>query len=346
MYVNKYISILEKCWKQVTTRGPQSSGVLIPYFEGEAGVGKTSIVKMFSRENDLELYTMNLAVADPTDLTGIPYQMAGIMYYSKPQFLNMERGVLFFDELNRVTSPEMKAGLLSLFVDRKINGHALSPDVMLVAAGNTNSDNYETVDFDAAFTDRIVKYTFEISWNEWLDYMNLVHEESPLLSYYSFAGKKALSAYSYRRLEFVLNHYEVNNDVDFIASALSPMIAKGFLEFVDNKAYSFDDILMGRPKPKEIEPPTEKRILVDFLAAALEPDRPPFPATSVGVWYEFLSNCRAENIQFISKEILTACIHDPDRFGVFKDYCREHKLLRPIKEEIEAAKYSTFKGRL
>lgn len=337
--MERYYNILREAWALRNSSLKVSEGELVTYFEGDPGAGKTAVINCFAKEIDAEIITMNLNVTDPSDLTGIPYQKDGVMQYSMPFFMNMKRGILFLDELNRVNSPEIKAGLLSLMVDRKLNGHALSPEVLLVAAGNFVDDRNETVEFDGAFKDRIIRYEFRVDWEEWLEYIELVHPSSDLLNFYRFAGSKQLGKFSYRRLEYVLNHYEINRNANYIGAGLSMAIASGFQQFIDNKLYSFKDMLDGKPLPKRIEPAVERAILEDFLITASNPDSLAFPSNRVKVWAGFLDNARAETLQDFCNKVVKMYIETPQIAECVTAYGKEHKLLRPIKEEMFSSNY-------
>lgn len=134
--------------------------ILIPYLVGPHGVGKTSFVKEWAKKNNKSLFIINLSAVESSDLTGIPIIDNGKTVWSRPAYFDFD--VLFFDEINRVADPSIKAALLSLFVDRTINGHRFNGAI--IAAGNYG-DNYEINEFDPAFEDRLVKIEFTPNLN-------------------------------------------------------------------------------------------------------------------------------------------------------------------------------------
>jgi MoxR-like ATPase len=139
---SKYYNLLDSHYKTNLV----TNDLKILFFLGKHGIGKTQLVKDYCNRNGLPLKIMNGACMDSTDLTGRAYVEDGETVYAKPDFLNMEEGILFFDEVNRITNSDTKAGLHSLFQDRSVNGHMLSPKVLMVTAGNPIEDKYETDD--------------------------------------------------------------------------------------------------------------------------------------------------------------------------------------------------------
>ena len=79
--------------------------------EGQAGAGKTSIVKAWARKNNINLVYMNLSIATPADIGGImapdhehPGYVTRQPVYSKIKRLMKPRTVIFMDEFNRSKS--------------------------------------------------------------------------------------------------------------------------------------------------------------------------------------------------------------------------------------------------
>lgn len=134
--------------------------ILIPYLVGPHGIGKTSFIKDWVKERNRSLFILNLSAVEPADLTGIPVVTEEKTVWSRPSFFDYD--VLFLDEINRVIDPSVKAALLSLFVDRSINGHKYKG--VIVAAGNSG-DDYEVSEFDPAFKDRLIQIDFKPNLN-------------------------------------------------------------------------------------------------------------------------------------------------------------------------------------
>jgi hypothetical protein len=227
---------------------------LIPFLEGEAGISKTFSVRTMAKRLKTNLKVYNLSCVDATDITGMPYNDQGITRYARPAMLEMEEGILFLDELNRITNEDVKTGLLSLFVDREINGHKLNPKVLIVTAGNPAGGKYSVKPMDRAFEDRIMKIPFSRSYDEFLDYMFATHNSNELLKFY-FANPSVFNSrlkegdlkYSFRRLEYAFNIYTYGGGLEeTLALSLSPEVLSGFRDFKSKSLASYPDLKAGR----------------------------------------------------------------------------------------------------
>jgi len=234
------------------------------FFQGERGIGKTQEIKDYCTRNEMDLFILNLSSIEASDFTGIPRIVDGVTRYAKPEFFAMERGILFLDEINRVSDSDVKTGLLSLLQDRGINGHKLGKEVLIVTAGNTSSEEYDVNDFDKALTDRLVIVPFKRTFKEFLAYMESKNDRSDLLDFYKIHGDN-LKEYSFRTLEYTLDYYAVSNHLEGIALYLSPSIYTLFCEYVGKNLYSFEDLIKG--KVKKLEPTGEKKLILDVLEA-------------------------------------------------------------------------------
>lgn len=172
--------------RQVIQCGPKYHGLMY-FIEAEAGSGKTQIqaqilaemmkevveemtAKNVFKASDLEYFkneqkekghleTLNLSAKDAQDFSGLPFidPKSKLQSFAHPDSLpTAGYGIIFYDEANRVFDLEMKATLLSLWMDRGVNGHYLGDGYIQVAAGNPfNDDRFETEKFDVALSERI-----------------------------------------------------------------------------------------------------------------------------------------------------------------------------------------------
>lgn len=172
--------------RQVIKCGPKYHGLLY-FIVAEAGSGKTQIQgqileemmqevikemtpKTVFKSSDYEYFkneqktkghleVLNLAAKDAQDFSGLPFidPKTALQKFAHPDSLPKEGyGIIFYDEANRVFDLEMKATLLSLWMDRGVNGHYLGDGYIQVAAGNPfNDPRFETEKFDVALSERI-----------------------------------------------------------------------------------------------------------------------------------------------------------------------------------------------
>lgn len=200
--------------------------ILVPYLMGPHGIGKSSFVRAWAAERGLSCFTLNLSACEATDLTGLPQVRDGRVIFTRPKFFDAE--VLFLDEINRVVDPAVKAALLSLFVDRSINGHEFRG--IIIAAGNVG-ENYEVSDLDPALEDRLIKIHF-----------------SPDLSFLPSQFKtfvetnNLLGRFSLRRLTEASKFLD---DLDIMSLILDPVTSRQWSDFSRPK-FQLKDLLEGQ----------------------------------------------------------------------------------------------------
>lgn len=305
--------------------------LLTPVFIGEKGQGKTHLVKSYCEKNNLELFILNLATIESSDFTGIPYNDNGITRYAMPEFFTMKKGILFLDEINRVNDLDVKSGLLSLLNDRMINGHKISNDVLIVGAGNPDSDNYDTTQFDSALTDRILIIPFKRTFKDFIEYLEKNHAPSDLLTFYKL-NQDAIKEYSFRRLERTLDFFEVNNSIDEIAFYLSGNVLNLFREYLSKNLFSIDDLLKGKIDFEKIDSITEKKLMLDIIYYISEKDS--YTIKESKNINAFLNNCKAENKMLFFTEIQKIALNDSD-FEAKKTLWREKKLFDGLKDYLD-----------
>lgn len=180
---------------QVLRHGPKYHGKLF-FIEGEPGIGKTQMQAQILSEVCEEISTwkesdfydksaynywkdqqkskgrlevQNLSARDSGDFSGLPYNQEieqeiekeivkkMMLKFSQPDFMPSQGiGMLFWDEGNRVFDISLQAVLLSMWMDRGVNGHRLGNGYIQVIAGNLFDDpRFKTCKFDDAALGRI-----------------------------------------------------------------------------------------------------------------------------------------------------------------------------------------------
>lgn len=300
-----YMRLLDDHYKAYLKNSDQ----LTLFFQGEAGHGKTSLIKQYAKIKNMRLVIMNLTAIDASDLTGIPYNENGIQKWSKPEFLSTENTLIFFDEINRVTDHDVKSALLSLLVDKGINGHQLHPTSMIVTAGNSNTDDYDVNEFDKALSSRLAAIPFSRSYTEFIKYLESKHERSNLLDFYKFHSD-ALKSFDFRRLEFTLNFIENDGMLEALNYYLSPSVYTLFSEYLNKNLFKFPDLLNGEITDKKLDSSAEKKLLLD-VKDALKNDYK-FTEEQAGHVNKFLNSVRAENKQLFFKDLQDLALNDKE----------------------------------
>lgn len=108
------------------------------------GVGKTSIVKQAALAANADCVVMHPVVSDPTDFKGMPWVndkgAEFIPFAELALLMNAKKlTVAFIDDFGQAT-PAVQAAAMQLIGARQINGHAISDNVVFVAATNRRTD--------------------------------------------------------------------------------------------------------------------------------------------------------------------------------------------------------------
>lgn len=153
-------------------------------FIGEAGTGKTSIIRAWAKENNVNLYEVRAAGMDDTDLGGAISKGEGefsnvVQRLASTEFdkLNRPNSVLFLDEYNRAPK-SVRTNLLEL-----VNSHVV-PDprtesgqrylenfLFTVAAINPANADYDTDEMDMAERTRFRNIDVQPNPQQLLNYL-------------------------------------------------------------------------------------------------------------------------------------------------------------------------------
>lgn len=156
----------------------------VPLIIGEAGIGKTSLVKRICNEENYYLVNIDANLLKEGEIGGLPIVDGGrTRYATHYKLLEIEKSVadskydgvlLFIDELNRCEHA-VQQELMNLILNREINGYRLSHNVKIVAAMNPSNkydgfedSDYQVVDMDNAQEDRFVWIELSSDIKEWI----------------------------------------------------------------------------------------------------------------------------------------------------------------------------------
>ena len=115
---------------------------------GPPGIGKSEVVADITNELGGFMIDLRMAQMEPTDLRGIPYynKDIGKMDWAPPIDLPDDELankypiiVLFLDEMNSA-APAVQAAGYQLVLNRAVGKYKLPDNVVIVAAGNRESD--------------------------------------------------------------------------------------------------------------------------------------------------------------------------------------------------------------
>jgi hypothetical protein len=162
---------------------------------GPPGIGKSELIASISEELDGHMIDLRLAQMEPTDLRGIPYFNKDLarMDWAPPIDLPDEEFarqyplvVLFLDELNSA-APSIQAAAYQLILNRRIGKYVLPDNVVVVAAGNRESDKGVTYRMPAPLANRFVHLELRVDHEAWQNWAvnHKIHKD--VVGYVGFA---------------------------------------------------------------------------------------------------------------------------------------------------------------
>jgi len=165
---------------------------------GPPGIGKSDIVEQITASfSNSHLIDIRLSLWDPTDIKGIPYFDSNNvkMAWGAPSELPDEKMAaqydhitLFLDEMNSA-APAVQAAAYQLILNRRVGTYKLPDNVIIVAAGNRESDKGVTYRMPAPLANRFVHLELAVNFDDWFEWSvnNNIHKD--VVGYLTFAKK-------------------------------------------------------------------------------------------------------------------------------------------------------------
>lgn len=300
---------------------------------GPPGVGKSAIVTQLAKEQGLELIDIRAPLLDPTDLRGIPAVVGDRAQWFPPSFLpnaSVNRGVLFFDELN-AASPIVQASLYQLILDRRVGEYTLPDGWIIVAAGNREEDRSVVYRMPDALANRFVHLKFEPSFDDWRAWAVARALNPTVVAFLSLRRELLHKPVANERAFPTPRSWEIAADIldaygtslcadEALAGTVGTGPAIEFRKFVES-ALSVEEITAILAKPETAELPTKPSglyVLVNNLVSRVkEPD----VRRSAG---KLLPRLPVEFATLLAKDILRAwprLVHEDS----FKAFIAQHK---------------------
>ena len=248
---------------------------------GPPGIGKSELVADIAQELGGYMIDLRLGQMEPTDIRGIPFynKDSGKMDWAEPVDLPTEEFasqyplvVLFLDEMNSA-APSVQAAAYQLILNRRVGKYFLPDNVVLVAAGNRESDKGVTYRMPTPLANRFIHQEMKcdfVSWQEWAVNKNIHKDVVGYLSFakqdlYDFDAKSASRAFATpRSWTFVSELLEdEDGDDDTIMNLIAGTVGEGLaVKFMAHRK------IAGRmPKPEDILSGKEKELNVKEVSA-------------------------------------------------------------------------------
>jgi hypothetical protein len=239
---------------------------------GPPGIGKSDIIKQLGTELDAHVIDVRLSLWEPTDIKGIPYfdSNTSKMVWAPPselpdeEFASKHKNiVLFLDEMNSA-APAVQAAAYQLILNRRVGTYKLPDNVVLVAAGNRETDKGVTFRMPAPLANRFVHLEMTVDWDDYFEWAveNNIHKDVVgFLTFskkdlYDFDPKSSSRAFATPRSWSFVSELLIDDDTDTdtLTDLVSGSVGEGLaLKFmahrkVSSKMPNPTDILSGKVK--------------------------------------------------------------------------------------------------
>lgn len=248
---------------------------------GPPGIGKSELVEGLTRDLGGFMIDLRLGQMEPTDIRGIPFynKDLGKMDWAPPIDLpDQELAskypiiVLFMDEMNSA-APSVQSAAYQLVLNRRIGKYVLPDNVVMIAAGNRESDKGVTYRMPTPLANRFMHLEMKVDFASWLEWaaLNRIHKD--VVGYLSFAkgdlydfdSKSASRAFATPRSWSFVSQMLEDEDTD--NTTLTHLIAGTVGEGLAVKFMAHRKISAKLPKPEDILAGKVKDLQVKEISA-------------------------------------------------------------------------------
>jgi hypothetical protein len=250
---------------------------------GSPGIGKSDLIQQIVDSGELGnayMIDMRLALMEPTDLRGYPFRNpeTNTMEWAPAADLPTEHLasqydtiVLFMDELNSAP-PSVQAAAYQLVLNNKIGQYSLPSNVVIVAAGNKETDRGVTFRMPSPLANRFRHINMDVNfedWSIWATDHKVHHDVIGYLTYakadlFDFDPKTSSQAFATPRswsfVSEILNTEGFDTASDYEQKAeIAGAIGEGMaIKFCEHRKYASklpnpEDVLNGNVKKLEIK---------------------------------------------------------------------------------------------
>lgn len=235
---------------------------------GPPGVGKSEIVEGITQEMEGYMIDLRLALMEPTDLRGIPYynEKTGKMEWAEPSDLPDEElcsqfktVVLFLDEMNQAPQ-SVQAAAYQLILNRRLGSYRLPDNVVIVAAGNRESDRGVAYRMPSPLANRFVHLEITVDFEDWQTWALLNRVDSEVIGYltsnkmdlFNFDPRTASRAFATPRSWAFVSDLLPREDESIEDSRLHDLIAGTVGDGIATKFMAHRSMAQSMPNPTDI----------------------------------------------------------------------------------------------
>ena len=244
---------------------------------GPPGIGKSELVADITKELGGYMIDLRLGQMEPTDIRGIPYynKDTGKMDWAEPVDLPTAEFasqypvvVLFLDEMNSA-APSVQSAAYQLILNRRSGKYVLPDNVVMVAAGNRESDKGVTYRMPTPLANRFVHQEMTVDFASWQEWAVKHNEHKDVVGYltfakqdlYDFDAKSASRAFATPRSWHFVSELLQDDDTDddtnmnLIAGTVGEGLAVKFMAHrkIAGRMPRPEDILSGKVDTLEVK---------------------------------------------------------------------------------------------
>jgi hypothetical protein len=233
---------------------------------GPPGIGKSELVADLTEELGGHMIDLRLGQMEPTDIRGIPFynRDLGKMDWAPPVDLPDEElasqypiVVLFLDEMNSA-APSVQSAAYQLILNRRVGKYRLPDNVVMVAAGNRESDKGVTYRMPTPLANRFVHQEMRVDFDSYQAWAVNNHIHKDVIGYLSFAkqdlydfdAKSASRAFATPRTWSFVSEFlaDDSSDDDTLTNLIAGTVGEGLaVKFMAHRK------IAGRmPNPRDI----------------------------------------------------------------------------------------------
>jgi len=233
---------------------------------GPPGIGKSELVADITEELGGYMIDLRLGQMEPTDIRGIPFynKESGKMDWAEPVDLPSAElaseypvVVLFLDEMNSA-APSVQSAAYQLILNRRVGKYVLPDNVVMVAAGNRESDKGVTYRMPTPLANRFIHQEMKVDFTSWQDWAvnHGIHKD--VVGYitfakndlYDFDAKSASRAFATPRSWSFVS--QILDDDDGDDDTVMNLIAGTVGEGLAVKFMAHRKVASRMPKPEDI----------------------------------------------------------------------------------------------
>ena len=249
---------------------------------GPPGIGKSEVVSEITEELGGFMIDLRMAQMEPTDIRGIPFfnKDIGKMDWAPPIDLPDEELAsqypivcLFLDEMNSA-APAVQAAGYQLILNRRVGKYKLPDNVVIVAAGNRESDKGVTYRMPMPLANRFLHIEMRsdfASWQNWAVNKGIHKDVVGYLSFakqdlYDFDSKSSSRAFATPRSWCFVSDL-LNDEDDTDSDTLFNLVAGSVGEGLAVKCMAHRKVAGQMPEPSDILAGKVKELRVKEVSA-------------------------------------------------------------------------------